>query len=96
MFTGSPGKSPKTGILNSIVFHKIPTVEFDFVAISIMVRDETFLRCLWWDGAKGPVTACDEVAGDRIFTLYFNTPFISCFTKYKLPINTVKTDRLRI
>jgi len=32
MITGSPETVPKTGILNSIVFHKIPTVEFDFAA----------------------------------------------------------------
>jgi hypothetical protein len=37
MFIGSPGKGSKTGILTSIVFHKIPTVEFDFAAISITV-----------------------------------------------------------
>jgi hypothetical protein len=34
--TESPGKEPKTGILNSIAFYKIPTVEF--VAISSTVR----------------------------------------------------------
>ncbi len=32
----SPAKGPKAGILNSIVFHKIPTVEFDFAAIPVM------------------------------------------------------------
>jgi hypothetical protein len=37
MITISPGNRAKTGVLNSIVFHKIPTVEFDFTAISIVV-----------------------------------------------------------
>ncbi len=44
--TQDPGEGPKTGILKSIVFHKIPTVEFDFVAISVGV-------------AKAYVTVCD-------------------------------------
>jgi hypothetical protein len=33
--TGGPKNGPKTGILKSIVFHKIPTVEFHFAAISL-------------------------------------------------------------
>jgi len=39
MITRSRGNGPKAGISNSLVFHKIPTVEFDFAAISIMVCD---------------------------------------------------------
>jgi hypothetical protein len=46
IFVGSSGKGPTTGILNSIVFQKIPTVDFDFVAISILVCDGMLLRCL--------------------------------------------------
>jgi len=52
MFTESPGKGPKTGIFNSITFHKILTVEFDFAAISILIRYGTFLRCLSQSEAK--------------------------------------------
>jgi hypothetical protein len=37
--TGSSEKWPKTGILKSIVYHKIPTVEFDLAAISVTVCD---------------------------------------------------------
>jgi hypothetical protein len=44
--TGDPGKGSKTGILKSIVFHKIPTAEFDFAAISVTVHDRALLRCL--------------------------------------------------
>jgi hypothetical protein len=33
--------------LCGIVFHKIPTVEFDFAAISVTVCDGALLRCLW-------------------------------------------------
>jgi hypothetical protein len=39
--TGSPGKGLKTGILKSIVVHKILTIEFDFAAISGTVCDGT-------------------------------------------------------
>ncbi len=38
-FTGDPGKESKTGIINSIILHEIPTVEFDFVTISVTVCD---------------------------------------------------------
>jgi hypothetical protein len=31
------GKGSKTDILKLIIFHKIPTVEFDFAAISVIV-----------------------------------------------------------
>jgi hypothetical protein len=31
------GKGPKTGILTSIVFHKMPNIDFDFAAISVIV-----------------------------------------------------------
>jgi hypothetical protein len=37
MLQGGLGKESKTGILKSIVFHKIPTVEFDFAAIPVTV-----------------------------------------------------------
>jgi len=46
MLTESPGKGPKTGILSSIASHKIPTVEFDFAAISVTICDGMLLRCL--------------------------------------------------
>ncbi len=46
MFTGSPGKGSKTGILNSIVFLKRATIEFNFTAISTTFFDGTLLRCL--------------------------------------------------
>jgi hypothetical protein len=39
LHTGSPGKGAKTGILNAIVSHEIPAVEFDFATISVTVCD---------------------------------------------------------
>jgi hypothetical protein len=57
----------KTGILKSIVFHKIPTVEFDFAAISVTICD-------------GGVAQM-SVLGPNFLPLHFNTPFSSCFTK---------------
>jgi hypothetical protein len=57
----------KTGILKSIVFHKIPIVEFDFAAISVTICD-------------GGVAQM-SVLGPNFLPLHFNTPFSSCFTK---------------
>ncbi len=43
---GGSGKGSKTGILKSIVSHQIPTVKFDFAAISVTVFDGALLRFL--------------------------------------------------
>jgi len=42
--TGSMGKGTNTVKLNSIVFHKIPTVDFDLAAISVTVCEGS--KCL--------------------------------------------------
>ncbi len=36
---GDPGNGSKTGILNSIVFHRILTVEFDFASEYVTIGD---------------------------------------------------------
>jgi hypothetical protein len=41
---GSPGKGTNLANLNSIVFHKIPTVDFDLAAISVTVCEGS--KCL--------------------------------------------------
>jgi hypothetical protein len=46
MVTMSPRNRAKTGVLNLIVFHIIPIVEFDFTAISIVVCDGMLLHDL--------------------------------------------------
>jgi hypothetical protein len=60
-----------------MVFHKIPTVEFDFTAISIKDCDVSI---------DTSVRVCGGERGEGYWVqistpMHFNTPFRSCFSK---------------